>query len=270
MKNYNSKNLPLISIITVILNQKDMLENVIKNVEQQSYLNIEHIIIDGGSTDGSQEILNNYSDQISYCISEKDNGIYDAMNKGIDAAKGEWIYFLGADDSFFNNNSLEMIFEKKRINRKISMVFGNVLFSNGRLFKGRFNKLIYFKNSLHHQGVFYRHSLFKNFRYGHFQSKKKKFLKVSGDYQFNLFLYLKGIQYKYINMIISKCDCGGASMQGAFCGYFEEILIRHHLIGFKSVFFDCFSLLRFVRMKFIVIGLNLIGIFTPKTNNREG
>ena len=267
MKNYNSKNLPLISIITVILNQKNMLEKVIKNVGQQYYPNIEHIIIDGGSTDGSQEVLSKYSNQIAYWISENDNGIYDAMNKGIDASNGEWIFFLGAGDSFFNN-TLEIIFEEEVINRNISIVFGNVLFSNGRLFKSRFNKFIYFKNTLHHQGVFYRHPLFNNFRYGHFQSTstEEKFLRVSGDYQFNLFLYLKGIQYKNIDMIIAKCDCGGVSMQGTLCGYIEEILIRHHLIGFKSVVFDCFSLLRFVRMKFIVIGLTLIRIFIPKTN----
>jgi putative colanic acid biosynthesis glycosyltransferase WcaE len=266
MKNYNSKDLPLISIITVILNQKNKLEKVIKNVGQQYYPNIEHIIIDGGSTDGSQEVLNKYSNQIAYWISENDNGIYDAMNKGIDFSSGEWIYFLGADDSFFNNNTLKIIFEEEVINSKISIVFGNVLFSNGRLFKSRFNKFIYFKNTLHHQGVFYRHHLFNNFRYGHFLSTEEKFFRVSGDYQLNLFLYLKGIQYKYIDMIIAKYDCGGLSMQGTLCGYIEEILIRHHLIGFKSVFFDCFSLLRFVRMKFIVIGLILIRLFTPKTN----
>jgi len=87
-----------VSVITVCYNAVDCIENAIKSVLSQTYKNIEYIIIDGMSTDGTFDIINNYRDKISTFISEKDNGIYDAMNKGIGIAAGDVIYFLNSDD----------------------------------------------------------------------------------------------------------------------------------------------------------------------------
>jgi len=92
---------PLFSIITVVYNGERTIEETIKSILAQSYKNIEYIIVDGDSTDGTVEIIKKYSDSISYWVSEKDNGIYDAMNKGIKASSGEIIAIVNADDTLY-------------------------------------------------------------------------------------------------------------------------------------------------------------------------
>ena len=99
----DKKNLPLVSIITVVLNNKKFLEQSINSVQNQTYKNHEHIIIDGKSTDGTVKILRKNNSKIDYWISQKDRGIYDAMNKGIRKAKGDIIGILNSDDIFRKN-----------------------------------------------------------------------------------------------------------------------------------------------------------------------
>lgn len=91
-----------ISVITVCYNAVDTLEKTIQSVLEQTYHNIEYIIIDGGSTDGTVEIIHRYVDYLAYWVSEPDRGIYDAMNKGIERATGEWVNFMNAGDYFYN------------------------------------------------------------------------------------------------------------------------------------------------------------------------
>ena len=94
----------LISIITVVKNGEDVIEKCIKSVLNQNYKNIEYIIIDGNSSDGTISIINKYKDKISTVLSENDNGIWDAMNKGLKIAKGEIIGFLNSDDFYYENS----------------------------------------------------------------------------------------------------------------------------------------------------------------------
>ncbi|NJL12522.1 MAG: glycosyltransferase [Microscillaceae bacterium] len=101
---------PKISIVTPSYNQGQYIEEAILSVIGQNYPNLEYIIIDGGSTDNTIEIIKKYEKHITYWVSEKDKGIYDAMNKGIDVATGEWIYFLGTDD-LLSDNILIKIFQ---------------------------------------------------------------------------------------------------------------------------------------------------------------
>ena len=105
-KSYEDK--PLISIITVVYNGDKYLEETVQSVLSQTYDNVEYIIIDGASTDGTIDIIRKYEDQIDYWVSERDKGMYDAMNKGIDAASGELINFMNAGDRliFLDVNSL--------------------------------------------------------------------------------------------------------------------------------------------------------------------
>lgn len=100
---------PSITIITVVFDGTLTLERTIRSVKEQTYANAEHIIIDGGSTDGTLEILRRYDKHIEYWVSEKDNGIYDAINKGIALARGEYIGMLNADDYFAGPGALEKI-----------------------------------------------------------------------------------------------------------------------------------------------------------------
>lgn len=100
-----------ISIITVSYNAATTIEQAISSVVNQTYTNIEYIIIDGGSTDGTVDIIRKYEDRIAYWVSEPDKGIYDAMNKGIDAATGDYVYFLGADDALRDIATIESVVE---------------------------------------------------------------------------------------------------------------------------------------------------------------
>lgn len=117
------RNKPLVSIVTVVFNGENFLEETIKSVINQTYENIEYIIIDGASTDGTVEIIKKYEDKINYWVSEKDAGIYDAMNKGIGTFKGDYINFLNAGDSYVNNEVLNNIFS---VSKDEDLIYGSI------------------------------------------------------------------------------------------------------------------------------------------------
>ncbi|HLY96654.1 MAG TPA: glycosyltransferase family 2 protein, partial [Sideroxyarcus sp.] len=100
---------PLITVITVVFNGVATLEHTIRSVIEQTYANVEYIVIDGGSTDGTVDILRKYDADIDYWVSGRDAGIYDAMNKGIALAGGDYIGMLNSDDFFAHPSALEMI-----------------------------------------------------------------------------------------------------------------------------------------------------------------
>ncbi len=116
---------PLISIITVVKNGANNLQRCIESVQNQKNVNLEHIIIDGGSKDATLKIMKKNSDKIDYWISEKDNGIYDAMNKGLILANGKYIGILNSDD-FYKKNSLKIIIRYFKKFKKINFLFGTV------------------------------------------------------------------------------------------------------------------------------------------------
>ena len=104
---------PKISVVTVVYNSEALIENTVKSIINQSYSHIEYIVVDGGSTDGTIDILNRYKKNISTLISEPDHGIYDAMNKGIRLATGDFLVFINSGDKFSSHDILEKIFSSK-------------------------------------------------------------------------------------------------------------------------------------------------------------
>lgn len=108
-KSYEGK--PLISIVTIVFNDEEHLENTILSVISQTYDNVEYILIDGGSTDGTLNIIKKYEAQIDYWVSEEDEGIYDAMNRGASSSSGDWLNFMNAGDSFYSSTIVENIKE---------------------------------------------------------------------------------------------------------------------------------------------------------------
>ena len=125
----NPNNEPLVTIITVVYNSVFLLEETILSVINQTYQNIEYIIIDGASNDGTIDIIKKYEDKISLWISEPDKGIYDAMNKGIDLANGAWINFMNAGDKFFNESIVESIFKTNNY-EQYDIIYGNYEYIN--------------------------------------------------------------------------------------------------------------------------------------------
>lgn len=118
---------PILSVITVCFNAEKTIERTIQSVLQQTYPAIQYIIVDGASTDGTMNIINNYLDKIAAVISEKDAGLYDGMNKGLKAATGEYVYFLNADDEFFDKTIVEKIFA---VHTGADVYYGEVMFTD--------------------------------------------------------------------------------------------------------------------------------------------
>lgn len=103
-------NKPLLSVITVVFNNARDIERTVLSVLNQTYLNIEYLIIDGNSTDGTTKIIEKYRSQIAVFISEKDNGIYDAMNKGLALATGDYVIFMNSGDEFYEKDTVKTVF----------------------------------------------------------------------------------------------------------------------------------------------------------------
>jgi glycosyltransferase involved in cell wall biosynthesis len=121
----NSVDRPLLTVVTVVFNGVMELESTILSVLNQKYSNAEYIIVDGGSTDGTLDILRKYEDSIDYWVSEPDRGIYDAMNKGIRHAQGEWLYFLNCGDRFVDSKVLAIV-ARQLAHTQVPLVIGRV------------------------------------------------------------------------------------------------------------------------------------------------
>lgn len=213
-------NKPLITVITVVYNGEKFLENTILSVLNQSYDNVEYIVIDGGSTDGTVDIIKKYERQIDYWVSEKDRGIYDAMNKSLDIAFGDWQIFLGADDVL--NDCFAYV--ASQLVRHEAVFYGNVeLASSGELCGGHFNRYRLMQQNICHQAIFYPRSIYQDKRY----DMRCSFL---ADYKYNIELWGDDISFIYIPVNVAKFNDQGLSSEGD--EYFQEVkmsLIFHEL-----------------------------------------
>jgi glycosyltransferase involved in cell wall biosynthesis len=164
---FNNSNTPLVTIITISYNNKELLEQTLLSVIVQNYKNIEYIVIDGASTDGTLDILHKYDSQIDYWVSEPDNGIADAMNKGIFLSTGILINHLHSGDKFSSDKTVTKIVESY-VSEKWKWCFGNQVLKNssdeiiGYFCPPKFNKnFFYLVNTIPHQTVFAEESLFR-------------------------------------------------------------------------------------------------------------
>jgi glycosyltransferase involved in cell wall biosynthesis len=120
---------PLVTVVTVVYNGAEHLERTIRSIINQSYNNIEYIIIDGGSTDGTVDIIKKYDQTVDYWVSEPDNGIYDAMNKGVSLACGDWINFMNAGDIFSDETTLQQVFSDIMNYSTYDCIYSDTLFN---------------------------------------------------------------------------------------------------------------------------------------------
>lgn len=212
---------PLISIITVVRNGEPSIEQTISSVLAQDYENTEYIIVDGASSDGTVDILQSFGERFTW-ISEPDNGIYDAMNKGLDLAKGQWIYFLGADDRLSSPATLSAV--APFLDSSLALVFGKVRYPDGRIVKSRLGPRTLLHNTVHHQGAFYHSRLFDGWRYnGNY--------KIVADYELNLRLYLMRQAYARIEVEIAICGDAGISLRQWQAAVAETAAIRRKHVG---------------------------------------
>ncbi len=196
-----------ISVVTVCYNSVGTIEETMLSVLNQTYPDVEYIIIDGGSTDGTVDIIKKYADRLAYWISETDNGIYDAMNKGIAVASGDYIYFIGSDDTLLDNNVFSSVYQFYE-NTCSDVIYGDVILQpSGQLYSGIFSKWKLIRKNICHQAIFYPLSLLRRYPYG------LKYRAYS-DYYENLLLWSKNVKFKYIPVTIANFSVGGFSING--------------------------------------------------------
>ena len=202
-----------ISIITVCLNSEKTIEKTISSVIKQRYKNIEYIVVDGSSTDNTKHILSKYRKFINIFISEKDSGIYSAINKGLNHATGDLISILHSDDCYFNEDTLENVVKIFTNNKSIECLFGTTII------KRRDEKIIrkyspvgfrplmlYLGISPPHPSMFLKKEVYK--KYGTY----KEHYKIAGDFEFYLrILRKKKINYKLIDDTYVVMQHGGVS-----------------------------------------------------------
>ncbi len=192
---------PLITVITVTYNAEKHIRNCIDSVKEQSFKNIEHIVIDGLSTDHTIDVLEECNKELAYWRTEKDNGIYDAMNKAIKYARGKWYLFLGADDELLDGFSEMAPF----LTDTNCIYYGDFVFDTMRRAGGEFDGYRFSKAGLCHQNIFYPAIVFEKYKYD------EKY-PINADYFLNLQCWAdKSIRFEYHPFVIAKFSSSGVS-----------------------------------------------------------
>jgi len=226
--NYN----PRITIITSTFNAEKDIERAIKSVVAQSYKNIQFVIIDGGSTDRTIEIVKKYDNYVSVLISEKDNGIYDAWNKGLVVAEGSWIAYLGADDEYLPDAILNYVNHiNKFVDVDVDYVSSKVglIDSSGKLFRviGKAWDWKVFKKYMctAHVGSFHSKAFFD--KYGNFNTDYK----IVGDYEI-LLRANRNLKASFLDAITVNMQMGGVSNQNRYA--FDEVMKAKICLGART------------------------------------
>ncbi|MEM7086973.1 MAG: glycosyltransferase family 2 protein [Bacteroidota bacterium] len=222
-----------ITVITVNYNNGAGLRQTIESVLEQNYDGLEYIVVDGASTDDSVEIIKQYQSQLSLWISEPDTGVYQAMNKGIRKANGDYLLFLNSGDTLYNAEVLKWVGEKIQGNKDI--YYGNLMFhSNNDSFVRNYPKQLRFsyflKRSLPHPGSFIKRTLFERLFY------YSEDYRIVSDWEFFLFAVFKtGISYEHLDAVISKFDLDGMSndpKNNKLIKKERAIVLQKHFPGF--------------------------------------
>jgi len=222
---HNQNNLPLISVVVAVLNAKETLQHCIDSIISQTYPCKELIIIDGGSTDGTVDILRANDSHITCWKSEPDQGIYQAWNKALQVLRGDYICFLGADDYWHDNNCMGELAQAGVANRFPDLVSGIivVLDDNGTVLerKGEVWNFRRMKKRMTtpHPGMFHHRRLFE--KYGLFLENYK----IAGDYEFLLRLG-EGVSHVFIDRVMVCRGANGVSRTNIKKSLYETFLIQ--------------------------------------------
>lgn len=225
-----------LSIITICYNDKN-LEKTCKSIINQSWQEFEWIVIDGGSSEEIQKLWNKYKFRIDTFVSEKDNGIYDAYNKGIRFANGEYLLFLNAGDCFCDKNVLRDIFENKNYNADI--LYGNTKLIKRRLLEfekivkspNKINDTFFITDNICTQSIFVKTYLFN--KYGGFNSEYK----IAADLEKWIVFQQNGATFQKIERVVSKFDRSGISSDKKYRRLHREELNKIYATHYSEEFY---------------------------------
>lgn len=213
--------MPYFSVIIPSFNAVAHIEKAIKSVLSQRFADFELLVMDGLSTDGTQAVVATFAEldgRVRF-VSEKDKGIYDAMNKGISICKGKWIYFLGSDDSLYNAEVFEKVY-RATTSDHLDFLYGDVLFQpSGKRYAGEFNYMKLLKKNICHQAIFYRKRIFEEIGLFNFHFRQH------ADWALNLAIFnTDGLQRVYLNEIVANFTTGSTSASH------DRFFIKDHLL----------------------------------------
>ena len=247
------------SVITVVYNDKINLENTIRNVINQNIVDFncrltEYIIIDGGSFDGTLDIIKKYENKIEYWNSESDNGLYDAMNKGIEIASGKYIIFMNAGDIFVDSKTLYKIKNLLNVKDYPDFIYGDSIevSKDGRTKfykKAKNHRLIWYGLFTHHQAMLYKRQIIKecNLQYD------LKY-KIAADYDFTAKFLKLSSNILQIKIPVCVFKQGGISMKNILQGRKEQLMIRKKVFKYsfakRFVIFILQGIISFIRVRF--------------------
>ncbi len=234
-QNSQSSYQPLITIVTTVFNAKNTLEMTINSVLKQTYKNIEYIVIDGESTDGTLQIIKKYNQGISFWLSEPDKGIYDGMNKGIDHSHGEILLFLNADDQLHDKYVIRDIVNK--FYNQVDVLCGRALINNKKfkciyptLKLPRENKIKTI-SAVNHQAVFIkRYVLLKSNK---FNTKYK----IAGDVDLFYKIFSSNYKIRYTDRLIVKFTTGGLGSDKKEAYKETKKIVKEYLSSSQYLFF---------------------------------
>ena len=220
---------PLLSIITICYNEKQI-ERTCKSIVEQTWQDFEWIVVDGGSTDGTLDILKKYKDRIDILISEPDKGIYNAQNKGIKLAHGQYLNFMNGGDAFFNSTVLEKVFKDKT--QTADVLYGKCCAADGVRYlvvdyPKKLDVTYWLNHTLNHQSSFIKKELFD--RYGLYDETYK----IVADKEKFVLFFQKRCFFEYVPEIIAFYDLTGLSARNQIksleeCRRIEQQYLSHH------------------------------------------
>ncbi|MDO3643053.1 glycosyltransferase family 2 protein [Mucilaginibacter sp. L3T2-6] len=237
----------LFSVVIPTYNSAENITGCLDSIAAQEFKNFEVLIMDGTSADDTANLAKNYKDRLRIKIfSEPDKGIYDAMNKGIAIAEGDYLYFLGSDDTLYNKNVLNAV-AGEILKTDAKVLYGNVIMrkagesdDEGLFHAGEFDLRRLFSDNICHQSIFYHKSVFKQI--GNFNLKYPVF----ADYDFNL-RCAAVYQFHYIDTIVANFALGGASTQQK-----DVLFEKEKLDNIVIYFFDKMHTNAFVDLRLYV------------------
>lgn len=236
---------PLISVVLACRDPGTRMRDALQSVWAQRDADCEAVVADGASTDGTLEWLESQRARLGALVSEPDHGVYEAMNKGIAAAHGEWVLFLGADDRLAGDDVLARA-AAMLAGTDADVLVGEARFDDGRIYRLAPAGARIRRNFVHHQAAFYRRS--RLVETGGFDAT----LRLQADYELNLRLHRSGVRFTSLNLLVADCASGGLSDAGRWANYREEISVRHrHFPAWRCWPWDLGSVVRWLRKKIV-------------------